>query len=95
MRAFGIFSLAAAAALSLVPSVFAAPLQNGAVQALPAAGKDIPAVPAPLMARDDDACSAVLVSVKADISVHIDALSKLQIGFFVGRLSDVLLLQTD
>ena len=71
-------SLAAAAALSLVPSVFAAPVQDGAVTGgLPAGGKSVvPSVPGvPIMARDDDACSAVLVDVKADISVHIDALS--------------------
>lgn len=75
MRAFGIFSIAAAA-FAFVPAIFAAPLEaNSEVTA-----RGLPLVPAvvpgvPIATRDDDACSGILVGVKADIQVHVDVLS--------------------
>ena len=77
MRAFGIFSIAAAA-FAFVPSVFAAPLEANAevaARGLPVPLPDLPVPGVPIKARGDDACSAILVDVKADIQVHIDVLS--------------------
>ena len=74
MRAFGIFAAVAAAALSFVPSAFAAPLVAADAVALAGAnavvGRDVSA----LQARGVGSCVDILADLKVDVQVQVDVL---------------------
>ena len=85
MRAFGIFSVAAAAALSLFPSAFAAPLvaaEAGAVAGAGAVvGREVAAAAvagagAAVEARGVGSCVGILADLKVDVGVHVEALGE-------------------
>lgn len=73
MRAFGIFTAVAAAALALVPSAFAAPLV--AADAVAVAGADA-VVGRDVAVRGVGSCVDVLADLKVDVQVHVDALGE-------------------
>ena len=84
MRAFSFITVAAAAALSFVPSVFAAPLEAGAAAGAVAAVNaraPLDAVAAAgaiagLDTRGSAGCNDILADVKVSLAVQVDILSK-------------------
>lgn len=81
MRAFGIFSIAAAAALSFLPSAFAAPLVDADAVALAGAhvGREVAVAAAAdayagVEVRGVGSCVEILADLKVDLAVHISAL---------------------
>ena len=83
MRGFSFIAVAAAAALSLVPSVFAVPVDakvGAGAGALIHAREPVDVgagvgAGAKVHVRDYDQCSAILADVKVDLKVQLDVLS--------------------